>query len=447
MTGLLSYRFNFALERILPERRIFLRSDTETRFIRLRPSAQAAIVTIAMLMLAWTIAATAMLIVDSLSSGSAYQQMMREQATYETRLNALSAERDARASDAASAQKRFNVALKQVSQMQSQLLISENRATELKRGLDALQGTLQQVLKERDDARTALAQYKLAMAKQHGAGRSAAGQLKDISGTLDVLSASLAKTAAERDAMAIAASTAKSEAARARLDTRLLEQRNQRIFAQLDKAVSVSMKPMSKMFKSVGIDPSRVLAEVRSGYSAEGGPLQPISVPSAAQGQQRSDIEHANKILAGLEKMNLYRIASQEIPIGLPLRTRFVETSPFGYRRDPFTGRRNLHPGEDMAGAYGSPIYTTGDGIVIFAGWGPGYGRHVIIRHAFGIKTVYGHMSKLRVTVGERVSRGQRIGDMGSTGRSTGNHLHYEVRVGNTPVSPTPFIKAANYVF
>ncbi|MEC7669814.1 MAG: M23 family metallopeptidase, partial [Pseudomonadota bacterium] len=96
---------------------------------------------------------------------------------------------------------------------------------------------------------------------------------------------------------------------------------------------------------------------------------------------------------------------------------------------------------------HGTPIYSTADGVVVHAGWQSGYGRLVKIQHEFGIETRYAHLSKIRVNVGQRVSRGERIGDMGNTGRSTGTHLHYEVRVGGEAVNPMTFIKAANNVF
>jgi murein DD-endopeptidase MepM/ murein hydrolase activator NlpD len=123
------------------------------------------------------------------------------------------------------------------------------------------------------------------------------------------------------------------------------------------------------------------------------------------------------------------------------LKTAFRYTSGFGIR----WGR--LHAGVDLAGDYGSPIYTTADGVVTHAGWESGYGNLVEVKHDFGLSTRYGHMSAVRVTVGQRVSRGDRIGDMGNTGHSTGTHVHYEIRVNGNPVNPMTFIKAGNNVF
>ena len=105
-----------------------------------------------------------------------------------------------------------------------------------------------------------------------------------------------------------------------------------------------------------------------------------------------------------------------------------------------------MHNGMDFAAPRGTPIYAGGDGVVSFSGRQSGYGIVVKIRHAFGFETVYAHLSKSRVKVGQRVERGERIADMGSTGRSTGSHLHYEIRIDGKPVNPNKFIKAARNV-
>ena len=106
-----------------------------------------------------------------------------------------------------------------------------------------------------------------------------------------------------------------------------------------------------------------------------------------------------------------------------------------------------MHNGVDFAGAVGTPIHATADGVVTFAGWQSGYGRLVKIQHEFGIESRYAHLSKISAKVGQRVSRGDRIGGMGASGRVTGVHLHYEVRVGGRAVNPMIYIKAANDVF
>lgn len=115
-------------------------------------------------------------------------------------------------------------------------------------------------------------------------------------------------------------------------------------------------------------------------------------------------------------------------------------TSDFGYRQDPFGGFYALHTGIDIAGSYGSPIVTTAAGVVEIAGWDGGYGNSVLINHGNGLSTRYGHMSSLNVKVGQTVSKGDCIGFMGSTGRSTGIHVHYEVLVNGNVVNPQKYL-------
>ena len=177
-----------------------------------------------------------------------------------------------------------------------------------------------------------------------------------------------------------------------------------------------------------------------------GGPLMPLSFSTRGEAPS-PDTLRANRLLGQMDKLNMYRIAAQKAPFANPLKSSFRFSSPFGYRRDPKTGGRRMHSGTDFAAGMGTPIHSTAEGVVTHAGWSSGYGRLVKIQHEFGVETRYAHMSKLRVKVGQRVSRGQRIGDMGTSGRSTGVHLHYEVRVGGKAVNPMIFIKAANDVF
>ncbi len=120
-------------------------------------------------------------------------------------------------------------------------------------------------------------------------------------------------------------------------------------------------------------------------------------------------------------------------------------TSSFGVRNDPFNGRHRMHQGIDIPGALGTPVYATADGVVERAEWAGGYGNLVELNHGNGMQTRYGHLSKVIAQPNERVRRGQLIGLMGSTGRSTGSHLHYEVRIAGAAVDPSPYIRSTNY--
>jgi murein DD-endopeptidase MepM/ murein hydrolase activator NlpD len=130
-------------------------------------------------------------------------------------------------------------------------------------------------------------------------------------------------------------------------------------------------------------------------------------------------------------------------PMGYPRISSL--TSRFGYRSDPFSSSRaEYHPGIDFKGNYGDAVKCTANGRVVSAGWAGGYGNCVRVKHNNGFETVYGHLSRITVKVGQTVTVGDKVGQIGSTGRSTGAHLHYEVRQNGKPVNPTRFLTLNN---
>lgn len=441
-------KLNHALERKLPEQRLFLKSDTGTRFIRLRPLTMASVLAGGAALMSWTIVVTAIFLMDSISSGNQREQSQRERAIYEARLNALSKERDDRASEAAAAQDRFFVALEQISNMQSSLLASEDRRTELETGIEVIQKTLRRTIRERDGARaeheTLLAQLEEGE-NAPGAGRTSGGA---ADGSVAFLTAALEETASERDEALKFSSEAEQIVEDLKFEMQLNEDRNNRIFQRLEEAVTVSLEPLDKMFRAAGMPTERILNEVRRGYSGQGGPLLPVTKSTSGGATVKDQTSaRANTLLKELDRINLFRIAADKTPVGLPVKSAYRFTSGFGYRRDPKGAGRRMHAGVDFAGPAGTPIYASADGVVTHAGWQSGYGRLVKIKHAFGIETRYAHNSRIRVKVGQRVSRGDRISDMGATGRVTGVHLHYEVRINGNPVNPMTYIKAGRDVF
>ena len=446
-TGIM-HRLNHAISRFLPERRVFIRSEADTRFVRLQPLTQAIGLGGGAVVISWTIMASAIVMMDSISSGNLREQTQRDQRLYEARLNQVSAERDARATEVSRAYERYNFSLRQISAMQSALLASEDRRKELETGIEVIQTTLRRTMRERDQARRALQDLTtIADATDMQGGN--APESDDLRETLVLLSDALDATSAERDTMARTAEAAMAEADSIALDKRLLEERNDLIFGKLEDAVAVSMEPLDKMFRAAGLSTDNVLEEVRRGYSGMGGPLTPLSMSTrgAPADEVSQDEARAQKILMRLDTMNLYRLAAEKVPFARPTHASVRLTSGFGWRKHPISGKRRRHDGIDWAGPKGTAILATGEGVVDEAGWQRGYGKRVVIRHAFGMKTFYAHMSKIRVKKGQRVSRGDRIGDMGSTGRSTGNHVHYEVQVGNKPVNPMTYVRAGQDVF
>jgi murein DD-endopeptidase MepM/ murein hydrolase activator NlpD len=198
--------------------------------------------------------------------------------------------------------------------------------------------------------------------------------------------------------------------------------------ALIARALDVRYQTTAAELKKLGLTPSRV--------AAVGGPFEAVGKADPTFKQ----------LFSSWKKLDTLQDGAIAIPSDKPVKTAAF-TSGFGVRSDPFRHGAAMHPGIDLAGPSGTPIYATADGTVGRAGWNSGgYGNLVELDHGRGIATRYGHMSAILVHAGDRITRGQLIGRMGSTGRSTGTHLHYEVRIDGRAVNPIPFMKSTDYV-
>ena len=422
--------------RYFPERRVFLKSDEDTRFIRLRPSVQASVFLVLASLLAWVIIATSILVMDNIGAGNFREQALRDQESYQQRLQYMSQERDIRAEEATKAQRRFDEALEQVSIMQSELLDADLKRRELIAALETTQTKMRRVLQDSNAAKQELSILKsdnpelVAQLNQSNSGAN--------SDQLSFLTKTLNDTASERDRLEREAQAALDKVNEIEMELRLAEERNEQIFRQIEEAMTVSIEPLNKMFRAVGKNPDTIIDVIRKGYSGYGGPMTKLSSHGSDPTMEEL---RANAILNDLDEMNIYRIAVEKIPFANPLKSTYRYTSGYGRR----WGR--MHYGTDFAAPHGTPIYASADGVVVHAGWASGYGRLVKIKHEFGYETRFGHLSKIRVNVGQKVSRGERIGDMGNTGRSTGTHLHYEIRINGNAINPMKYLEAGHDVF
>ena len=164
-----------------------------------------------------------------------------------------------------------------------------------------------------------------------------------------------------------------------------------------------------------------------------------IGGPETVAGLDKTadDLERQVRQLNERLRSDLLRVAS--IPAGLPVNG--YVTDGFGMRRNPFNGEgREVHEGLDIAVDFGTPVSATADGLVIYSAPHAGYGNLVIVYHSNGVTTRYGHLSKITVEAGQRIKRGEQVGHAGSTGRSTGTHVHYEIRENDQPVDPATYL-------
>ncbi len=190
--------------------------------------------------------------------------------------------------------------------------------------------------------------------------------------------------------------------------------------------------------RALGIDPRRFGKQTAMGGPYEAADSAEAAADMAADAQFRA-------LFQTWKKLDTIEKGLISIPSVQPV-TNLSYTSNFGIRSDPFRGTAAFHPGVDIQCKIGTAVYATADGVVDKAERSGGYGNLVELDHGRGIQTRYGHLSQILVTAGQRVKRGQLIALSGSTGRSTGPHLHYEVRIDGRAVNPVPFLQTADYL-
>jgi murein DD-endopeptidase MepM/ murein hydrolase activator NlpD len=197
-------------------------------------------------------------------------------------------------------------------------------------------------------------------------------------------------------------------------------------------------------FRLAGLTPSAYLPK----GGALGGPLIESKDPRALAAVLDVEPEFAERVQKAADDLfeaKALERAAQQLPFARPTSDP-EESSSYGVRIDPFTHRPAFHSGLDFPGGRMSPVAATAPGVVAFTGVRSGYGETVEVDHGGGLKTRYGHLAAISVRVGQRVALGERLGGMGSTGRSTGTHLHYEVWLNGRPMNPERYLKAGAYV-
>lgn len=215
------------------------------------------------------------------------------------------------------------------------------------------------------------------------------------------------------------------------------------ILERLTQRTVENIGELKAVVKRTGLDAEKFLAANAKTSTAQGGPF--IAAPEGSEPAERlkANLATLDTHLARLDEL---RQLMGKLPLAAPLDS-FSVTSHYGRRRDPFNGRWAAHHGLDMSSVRRARIYATAPGVVSFAGWKGRYGRVIVIDHGQGIKTRYGHLHKILVKKGQKVDYRARIGLLGSSGRSTGPHLHYEVLYKGRTQNPWRFIKAGKYVY
>ncbi len=450
MSNAVSRALNRAMGRVLPERQVFVRSSTRARYLHLSPMTQAGALALLLASAGWTGYATYRTVADlsdaeriALTKGAVERAWAARFEHMQAERDRLSADLAELGADHASASVALGKAKAALVEAEAALRATQVERQAIRRGLERLQVERNRAAERAEALEATLKETRLAMLKGATERTALAAEPEIVSSAM--LGEAMARVVAERDAALAERSTLDTKIAA--LTERLANwrERQDTVMSKIEDAARAGLDGLDKVLARAGLDIEAILEETRASYTGAGGPFVPLTPEEAAALDAEGEDHRVAALMGELERINLMRVAIDRLPFGLPVRgARF--TSGFGKRRDPFRRRWSMHNGVDYAAPMGTPITATAEGVVSFSGRMRGYGNVVIIRHSFGYETRYAHLKRALVTVGDRVARGDRIALMGSTGRSSGSHLHYEIRIDEDPINPKKFIEATRDV-
>lgn len=472
MTETLLQRVWTWLHETFPERQIYIRSDGRVQFFTFGPSLQATLAGLTLIFLGWVAFATVNVIFKDriiAATDHRYQQM---QAAYENRVADLQLSYDELNGALVSAEDRFKATADSLQAKQNAIsgFLSRERDATVAMGGGVAPAARQPLVfgGTPEDSTPAEAMASPA-ASGADAGSSALAVMPDLPApqprtgkplqksslldqTFEKLGAWLAPAKAffqaRNNSRTVSIAHAQHPALKslAEQTARLarIGESETALMARTETTLQHGVGSLRSVIRASGLNPDQFARRVAAG---EGGPeipldqvrLDGISDPEFTQAYLR-----ASAVLAELDALTA---AVKHVPLVLPVSdASFDRSSGFGARVDPFTGRYAFHPGIDFAGPWGAKVTATAPGVVLFAGNKGAYGNMVEIDHGLGIHTRYGHLSRITVRPGMRVPKGADIGRVGSTGRSTGPHVHYEIWYDEKVRNPSSFIEAGRHV-
>ncbi|WP_419796804.1 MAG: peptidoglycan DD-metalloendopeptidase family protein [Terasakiella sp.] len=275
--------------------------------------------------------------------------------------------------------------------------------------------------------------------------RELANRNYSLKGDLSLKEMDLQTALAERNTARLQKQRIEEKLRAAEIKMAHLNQSQEELIKRVSDQASEEIADIENILTIAGLDPDKMLNNIDQDTTASGGPFIAATGKSTDEMPAPEEIQ-LNAIDRHLARWQGLQGIRQSLPLAQPLDYYYI-SSRYGKRRDPVNKRWAVHYGLDMAASKKSPVYVTAPGKVTFVGWKGNYGNFIMVDHGNGIETRYGHLHKTLVKKGDTVDYRTKIGLVGNTGRSTGAHLHYEVRVNGTNVDPFKFIKAGRNVF
>lgn len=467
------------LHETFPERQIYIRSDGRVQFFTFGPSLQATLAGLTLIFVGWVAFATVNVIFKDRIIAAKDHRYERMQQAYEGRVAGLQMSYDELNGALVSAEDRFKATADVLQAKQNAIAGFLSKASQAERvagtsaavplktappgaaaqwhdgpaadslGIEAPAGYF-------DGAPAGTSQLTMLPGPAAPQARTGARQpkpglfkraWKSLSGMFHTATADVRQVVRPRKSYAGAYAQHPALRALAEQTTRVarIGQSETMLMAQTETALDKGVTGLRAVMRRTGINPDQLAGRLSAeGIGGPEIPLDQIHLEGISDpGFTRAYLSAASV----LDQLNTLSAALSHVPLAQPVpAAEFDRSSGFGVRRDPFTGRYAFHPGIDFAGPRGAAVHATAPGTVVVAARRGGYGNMVEIDHGFGIHTRYGHLSQITVKPGTKVTTGTTIGRVGSTGRSTGPHVHYEVWYDNVVKNPNNFIEAGRHV-
>jgi len=436
------------LKKRFPERMIYIRTGGESRTIEISTGRQVAFVCVVMCALSWMAYSTGMQYAHEtilankraqvVAANNARDSVLAEVASYRTKVNELTAELELNQKNSVASAKRRVVLLDEIKTLGKRL--------ETEKLVKSTRSKLQQ---QHDDLQNQLGALDLQSAKDKRQHAQLSYELAEIGKRLQYITE---QSSPDRDTIELHEAVLQRDfaiterdallAENKKLSERLLEIQNaqKQIFDQVSALANDGVSQIEETLKKAGLNVDELLRKHES--SSRGGPYIPVSFPNLGREDLNDDLK---SVSADIERWDRLANLMDVLPLGYPVKKPRV-TSGYGYRRDPFKGTLALHSGIDFRGQKGDLAYATAPGTVISAKRRGNYGITVDVDHGMGFVTRYAHLDKALVKAGDEVQIGSKVGLVGNTGRSTGRHLHYEIRYNGKPRNPKSMVRVKRYV-
>ena len=452
MLGRLLSSLNSAFPKFFPERQFYHRSHGEVHFISLSGRTQFIYLVLTLTFLTWVGYASVNVVFKEAIIAEKEKNFVEMRKQFEDRIGNLEREYDEARSRLVVATDNFADSLERLERRHDKLRSILDQRIAMLDDYETHRGVhIAEYFNEEEKNKDGVKKVLMHAGAADGAGRRSRVLESSEENPVEAVTAALGKMISESMVVSTGGRVGlvdRVAALEARVETTLKKQNE--VLHNLEEASQEQTHRAESILKMTGMDTDGLLKRYEGEIAAKGGPLIALKEAESFLDDRKIDPSFRRQLFrlkSKFERLYVLETTLTKLPLINPVNAPHRLTSTFGRRVDPFTKRLAFHSGLDMAGYYGAEIVAPADGVVKFAGRKGPYGKFLEIDHGNGLVTRYGHLNKIKVKKGDAVKFYQKVAEMGSTGRSTGPHLHYEVWFNKERRDPGKFIEAGSYVF